>query len=125
VFLCFVTLFLLAYIAQTGVLNTEKKVTKFSLVVFAFGVVINEILLWAQGVGAMFIEGSAIFTWLLWGAGLCLFIGATLIFIARIMSKKISVEETETPKVQDKYKSSVALDLLYEGELSSVEQFKN
>ena len=88
VFLCFVTLFLLAYLMQTGVLNIEKKITKLSLVVFALGVVINEILLWAQGIGAMFIEGSAIFTWLLWGAGIWLFIGASLICIANIKSEK-------------------------------------
>ena len=88
VFLCFVTLFLLAYIAQTGGLNTEKKFTKVSLIVFALGVVVNEILLLTQGIGEMLIQGSAIFTWLLWGAGIWLSIGATLICIARFKNAK-------------------------------------
>jgi hypothetical protein len=89
VFLCFVTLFLLAYLAQTGVLNIEKKITKLSLVVFASAVVVNEILLWAQGISAMVIEVSEIYAWLLWGAGIFLFIGAALICIAHVKSEKI------------------------------------
>ena len=82
VFLGFVTLFLLAYLAQTGKMDKEKTFTKLALVVFAIGVVINEALLWAQGIGAMFTQNSDLFSWLLWGASIWLFLGALLINIA-------------------------------------------
>lgn len=95
VFLGFVTLFLLSYFAQTGLLNIEKTVTKLSLVVFAIGVVINEALLWMQGIGAMFIKSSGLFLWLLWGAGIWLFIGALLICIARVKSEPSLMEAME------------------------------
>jgi len=90
VFLGFVTLFLLAYLSQTGFLNIEKTFTKVSLIVFAIAVIINEALLWAQGIGAMFIKSSGLFPWLLWGAGLWLFTGALLICIARLKNDKIT-----------------------------------
>ncbi len=83
VFLCFVSLFILAYIAQTGLLNTGKKITRIALIVFASGVMINEALLWTQGVGVLFIQTSDLFPWLLLGAGIWMFTGAALIYIAR------------------------------------------
>jgi hypothetical protein len=88
VFLGFVTLFLLSYFAQTGVLKIKYSITKIALLVFTFGIVINLALLFAQGVGAMFIKSSKLFPWFLWGAGIWLFVGGLLIVIARIVSRK-------------------------------------
>jgi hypothetical protein len=107
VFLGFVTLFLLAYFARTGFLNTEKTFTKVSLVVFALAVVINEVLLWAQGIGAMFIQSSDLFPWMLWGAGIWLCLGATLIFIARLRSAPSFAREMAKEKMQESYSSSI------------------
>ena len=86
VFLCFVSLFILAYITNAGFLNKEKLITRLSLLVFATGVVLNEVLLWMQGIGAVFIQSSDLFPWLLWGAGICLFAGALLILLAYVQS---------------------------------------
>jgi hypothetical protein len=114
VFLCFVSLFLLAYVAQTGVLNTEKKFTKLSLVVFALGVVINEILLWMQGIGAMFTQSSDLFQWLLWGAGIWLFIGALLINIASLRNTPGLIEAIRNKKNREEYASSTSAKPSYE-----------
>ncbi len=110
VFLGFVTIFLLAYFAQTGVLNTEKTFTRFALVVFTLGILVNEALLWTQGIDAMFIQGSDLFPWLLWGAGIWLFAGAALIGIARIKNAPGLANETQKGKIKDSY-SSPALDV--------------
>lgn len=88
VFLGFVTLFLLSYLSQTGILNIKMTFTKVSLLVFTLGIVINLILLWTQGLGALFIKSSPLFPKFLWGAGIWLFIGASLILVARFKSKK-------------------------------------
>lgn len=107
VFLGFVTLFLLAYFAKTGFLNMEKIFTKISLVVFAIGVVINETLLWAQGIAAMFIQSSDLFLWMLWGAGIWLFIGAAFIGIARIKFSPSFVVEIGNKKMEENYSPSI------------------
>jgi hypothetical protein len=42
-----------------------------------------------QGLGTMFIAGSPLFSWYLWGAGILLLTGALLIAMARMRSKPI------------------------------------
>jgi hypothetical protein len=88
VFLGFVTLFLIAYFAQKGILNTQSIFTRFALIVFAIAVVINETLLALQGLGNMLIASSPLFSWYLWGAGLLLLLGTLLVATSRIMSKQ-------------------------------------
>lgn len=88
VFLGFVTLFLLSYFAQTGILKIKYSITKIALLVFTLGIVVNLTLLFAQGVGAMFIKSSKLFPWFLWGAGIWLFVGALLIVISRFVSRR-------------------------------------
>jgi hypothetical protein len=89
VFLGFVTIFIIAYFAQKGILNTKSPFTRFALMVFTFAVVANEILLMLQGLGNIFIAGSPLFSWYLWGAGIWLLLGTLLIAIARILSKPV------------------------------------
>lgn len=84
VFLGFVTLFLVVYFAQKEMLDSKSGFTRFALGVFTLGVIVNELLLMLQGIGAMFIAGSPLFNWYLWGAGILLLSGALLIAIARI-----------------------------------------
>ena len=88
VFLGFVTLFLLSYFTQTGILNIKYLITRIALIIFTFGIIVNLCLLFTQGVGAMFIKSSKLFPWFLWGAGIWLFISALLICIARLKSIK-------------------------------------
>ena len=89
VFLGFVTLFIIAYFAQKGFLDTQSMFTRFALLVFTLAVLINETLLMLQGLGTMFIAGSPSFAWYLWGAGLLLLAGGLLIAVARIRTKAV------------------------------------
>jgi hypothetical protein len=89
VFLGFVTLFIIAYFTQQGILNGRSYFAKFALAVFTLAVVINEILLMLQGLGTLLITSSPLFSWYLWGAGLLLFVGAVLVAIARIRTKQV------------------------------------
>ncbi len=89
VFLGFVSLFILAFFAKTELLDSTKKMTKISMIVFAVAVIFNEILLIAQGLTTMFVPGSILFPWLLFAIGICLFSGTVLIAIARIQTKKL------------------------------------
>ena len=86
-------MFLLAYIAQEGILNIKKSITKIALLTFTLGIVANLTLLLTQGLGAIFIKSSPLFPWLLWGVGLWLFVGAALICIARVKSWGIWVDD--------------------------------
>jgi hypothetical protein len=88
VFLGFVSLMMLAYFVQYGLLNLKYGITKIALVTFTSGIIINEIVLMTQGLGAMFIKSSYIFPWLLWGISIFLLLGALLIGIARMRTNR-------------------------------------
>ena len=88
VFLGFISLMLLAYFVQSGLLNIKFKITKTALVVFTTGVLLNELVLMTQGLGAMFIKSSDIFPWMLWGISILLLTGAVLTGFARIKSNR-------------------------------------
>lgn len=88
VFLGFVSLMLLAYFAETGLLNIEFKLTQAALILFTAAVILNEAVLMTQGLGAMFIESSYIFPWLLWALSILLFISALLTGAARIKTNR-------------------------------------
>lgn len=83
VFLGFVTLFLIAYFAQTGVLNIGKIFTRVAMFTLAISVIANEILLGLQGLGNIFTIPIISFNWILWVVGILLLLGSTLVFIAR------------------------------------------
>jgi len=90
VFLGFITLFILAYFAQMGLLNVKSRFTRLALIAFSLGVIFNEVLLMAQGLGAMFVKSSSIIPWLLWGISILLFTGALLIGVSRIKFSVLS-----------------------------------
>lgn len=87
VFLGFVSLFILAFFAKKGVLDSSRRSTTIALLAFAFAVMINEALLIIQGLATMFIGNRVVFTWLLFAAAICLFAGTVLIALARIGTK--------------------------------------
>ncbi len=88
VFLGFVTLFLMAWFAQNGYLNIHSAFTQTALITFTTAVILNELVLMTQGLGAMFIKSSNIFPWLLWAISIALLMSALLIGIARLRDKK-------------------------------------
>ncbi|MEO8086093.1 MAG: hypothetical protein ABI763_04695 [Bacteroidota bacterium] len=83
VFLVFVTLFILIYFVQEGILDIKNRFTKGALITFTIGVVLNEAILISQGLGAIFIKSSHFFPSLLWFTSIIIFIGATLIGFVR------------------------------------------
>jgi len=87
VFLGFVSLFILAFYAKKGLLDSSRNSTTVALLVFAFAVLINEALLITQGFATMFIGNGVVFSWLLFAAAICLFAGTVLIALARIGTK--------------------------------------
>jgi hypothetical protein len=89
VFLGFVSLSILVFFVKTRLLCYDKKLTKIALIVFAIGIIFNEVLLISQGLVTMFNIGSNLFPWLLWVAGIWLFTGTILITIARIQTKQM------------------------------------
>ena len=90
VFLGFVTLFLMATFAESGFLNVRFVFNRFALIIFTVVVILNEVILMTQGLGAMFTISSRIFPWLLWWISIGLFGGAILIGLARIKSRLAS-----------------------------------
>jgi hypothetical protein len=87
VFLGFVSLFLLAHFAHEKLLNGNNNFTKIALLVFAIGILMNEVLLITQGLTTLFMPGSVFFLWLLWLVAIWLFIGTILIAIARLRTR--------------------------------------
>ena len=90
VFLCFVTLFILAWYARNQMLDANKRITRLALGLFAAGVVINEVLLMGEGLIIMFSPASVLFLWLLWAAAIWLLISAALILVARAQTKELN-----------------------------------
>ena len=92
VFLGFASPFILAYYVQKNLLNSKIKLTGYAIIIFMLGVVCNEITLMLQGLGAMFLKSSYLFSWLLWAISILLMTGAVLIFTARIKSRVLFFE---------------------------------
>jgi hypothetical protein len=84
VFLGFITFFLLALLIDNGYFTIKNKIVLFPFIVFATGIITNEILLAIQGLGILLQTNDAIFKLLLWGAAIILFTGALLIVLARL-----------------------------------------
>lgn len=82
VLLCFVTLYIVAHYIQTGIFK-ENRITQTAVIIFTAGVLINELVLMVQGLEIMLMTNSVLFTWLLWYAAICLFLGSLLLLIAR------------------------------------------
>lgn len=84
VMLGFITLYLLSHLLREGLLNGNHTFTRIGILIFASGVIINELLLMSQGLTQIFMQFYPIFMWLLWGTMIWLLLGAILIFTARI-----------------------------------------
>lgn len=89
VFLGFVSLFILAFFTKKRLFDPNKRSTGAGLLVFAIGVVLNEVFLISQGFTTIFAHGSIWFPWLLWGVSIWLFAGSVLIAVARMQTKPV------------------------------------
>lgn len=85
VLLGFISLYILAHLLYSGILNVSSRFTRIAVITFAGGVIANEIILMVQGFGNMLMISNSLYTWLLWGASIWLFSGATLILISRLI----------------------------------------
>ncbi|NCI46278.1 hypothetical protein [Sediminibacterium soli] len=77
VLLGFVSVFLLAYFIERGLLSYKKAAV--AVWTFIIGIVLNELVLFTQGLGFMLLFSSSAINWLLLAAACCLFAGAALI----------------------------------------------
>jgi hypothetical protein len=83
VFLGFISFYLLAYFVEERFFSNNGKTISYPLIIFASGIIINELLLGLQGLGILFKTNSYVFNWLLWGASIILFTGASLMAITQ------------------------------------------
>jgi hypothetical protein len=89
VLLGFISLYLLASFIQDDLLVLNQA-TRFGLWIFISGIVANELVLMAQGLGFMFMMSSAVMQWLLWVASICLMTGALTLAGGGIPNLKIT-----------------------------------
>ncbi len=82
VMLGFVSLYLLAHLAHVGYFDTGSQRAKKGIIVFATAAIANELILMTQGLSAMLMLGSTIYPWLLLGAAIWLFAGASMIALS-------------------------------------------
>jgi len=84
VFLGFITFFILAILIESGYFTKNKKIMTFPFVVFSTGIIANEFVLMAQGLGILFKTNNDMYKWLLWLTAIILFSGALLIASSRL-----------------------------------------
>ncbi len=89
IFLGFASFFILSVYIESDLFSFRIRLTKFSLVAFAFGVILNETILLVQGIGLFMGYNHPAYAWLLWLAAIILFLSAGAIATARIRSKKL------------------------------------
>jgi len=80
VLLGFVSLFILAYCIENRLFRYNR-VSAIALWAFVGGIVLNELALFSQGLGYVFMISSPVLDWLLLTATVCLFFGALLMAI--------------------------------------------
>lgn len=81
VFLGFVTLFILGYLLEENYFSTTQKKARLPFLLFAAGIVVNEVFLMLQGLAILFNAYSRIYNWLLWVGSLLLLSGAAAMAI--------------------------------------------
>jgi hypothetical protein len=84
VLLGFITLYLLSHLIETGYFSRNIRTSKTGIVVFATGIIVNELILMTQGLTAMMMMSSTIYPTLLLLASIWLFTGAALIMASSL-----------------------------------------
>lgn len=88
VLLGFISLYLVAQMFYSGLLNETDTLTRRAVTVFIAGIIVNETVLMVQGFGNMLMVSNSLYAWLLWIAAIVLLTGATMIVIARLRYTK-------------------------------------
>lgn len=82
IFLAFISMYLLAFVADKKIISLNYKITTIGLVTFAAGIIINEILLAIQGFAAIYYLFLPKLNLLLFANTVILVAGAILLFVA-------------------------------------------
>jgi len=88
VFLGFVSFYILSSLIENNYFANKSRQMKVPFFLFGFGIVANESLLMLQGLEILFKTNSTLYSWLLWGVSLILFMGATSILISFLAADK-------------------------------------
>jgi len=88
VFLGFVSFYILSNLIENNLFINRSRQMKLPFFLFGFGIVANESLLMLQGLEILFKTNSTLYSWLLWGVSIILFIGATSILISFLAADK-------------------------------------
>lgn len=84
IFLAFITMYLLGYVADTGIVVNNSRIGFSGLAIFAAGIIINEVFLAVQGVASIFYIATPDINMLLFYNTFILCVGATLIFLGAV-----------------------------------------
>lgn len=88
VMLGFVTLYLLSHLFYINYFNRNNKAAKTGVIIFASGVIVNELILMIQGLTAMIMISSTIYKLLLLIVSIWLLSGAAIIAVASMKNLK-------------------------------------
>jgi hypothetical protein len=99
VLLGFVSLYIIAHLLYGGYMQLNKK-SITAAYVFATAVIVNELVLFMQGTGVMFMTNSSNYNWLLWGTGAWLVVGSAMMAIAYYSTKKIGRTAINPQQIQ-------------------------
>jgi hypothetical protein len=75
IFLGFVTFYVLCNLIESDFFTKYGRMISFPFIIFAFGIIANELLLLLQGLGILFNTNNDVYKWLLWCSSILLFLG--------------------------------------------------
>jgi hypothetical protein len=90
VFLGFVTFYVLSLFLEEDMLNPAVRMSRFAILYFSIAVILNEAILFIDGLGRLFRKTNPIYDQLLWLVSIGLFTGAIFLLAARIKSMRCS-----------------------------------
>ncbi len=98
VLLGFVSLYLITHFLYAGYMQMNKRST-IAAYVFATAVVANELVLFMQGTGVMFMTNSRMYNWLLWGTGIWLVVGSAMMARSYYTAKPVLKSSLTTQQI--------------------------
>lgn len=88
VFLGLISFFIFSRFVECGILNIRDWFNRFALSFFIVAVVLNEAVLAVQGFMLLGGMASSLFSWILWGVAILLFLSSFTVILAKIRSDK-------------------------------------
>jgi hypothetical protein len=93
VFLGFVSFYILSSLIEDNFFKSKNQQIKFPFLLFGFGIIANESLLMLQGLEILFKTNSTLYSWLLWGVSIILFMGAAAILFSYLTADKYNTQK--------------------------------